>query len=52
MPQRDKEKFYVNYGERVMKGHGENLKGKMEGADLSAIEIADDWETQKIKKVN
>lgn len=43
MPQCDKEKFYVNYGEKVL--HGENLKGKKEVADLSATEVADDWET-------
>lgn len=43
VPQHDKEKFYVNYEEKVL--HGENLKGKKEVADLSAIEVADDWET-------
>lgn len=45
MPQHDKWKFYVNYEERVLKGHRENLKRKKDRADLSAIKIADDWET-------
>lgn len=31
MPQHDKEQFYVNYGEKVLKGCGEKLKGKKGG---------------------
>lgn len=30
-PQHDKEQFYVNYGEKVLKGCGEKLKGKKGG---------------------
>lgn len=28
MPQHDKDKFYASYREKILKGCGENLKGK------------------------
>lgn len=31
MPQHDKDKFYASYREKILKGCGENLKGKRIG---------------------